>query len=331
MALSPRFLTRRQLLRAGTLAPLAGAAVFAPAAVQAQAFPSRPIRLVIPFAAGGLTDKYARYMAEEMAKVLGGTMVVENRPGAAGALAAQAVARSAPDGTALLFSAAAPLAVLPYIRPSGYEFTDFTPVGLAMAINTSLAARSDFPANNLQEFVALAKQNPGKYTYGHSGMGGMAHLSMALLESDAGIRLVPVPYAGDSISMPDFLEGRTDLSTSSYSTLLPHIKAGTVKMLTQFGQSRAPGMENVATAQESGYPRSSNGSWFAIEAPAGTPEAIVQRLNAAMVAACRTPRIREQAQTDGVNVIGSSVQQYVDFVAKERQTWGPLVKKLNIQ
>jgi tripartite-type tricarboxylate transporter receptor subunit TctC len=331
--MQPYPISRRNILRSLAL-PLVGSAasqLALPAYAQAQAFPSKPIRLVLPFGAGGLTDRYARILAEEMDKIHGGTTIVDNRPGAAGSIAASAVAKAPADGHTIFFSATAPLAVLPHMRPSGYEFKDFTPVGLAFAINTILAARSDFPANSLQEFIANVKANPGKYTYTHSGAGGLAHLSIAVLEMQSGINMVAVPYPSDAASLPDFLEGRATFSTSAYATLLPHIKAGKVKMITQFGQSRSPGLEDLPTAQQSGYPDSSNGSWFAIEAPAGTPAAVVQKLNHAMMTALKTPRIREQALRDGVTVVGSTVEEYASFVARERQNWGNVVKKLDLK
>jgi len=298
-----------------------------------QTFPSRPLTWVVPFAPG-FTESFARLIGAEMEKPLGQKVIIELRPGAAGAIGAGAVAKAAPDGYTFLIAPPGPLVLLPYAsaNPLAYDAVkDLAPVGLAFSANTSLAALSNFPANNLADLVKLAKSQPGKLSYTHSGTGGMAHLSVELLQLQAGLDMVDVPYKGDGDGVPDFLSGRVPLSTSGYSTLAPYIKEGKVKMIVQFGAARSPAMPDVPTAIEAGYPDSSTGSWLGVNITAGSPQEAIAKLSNALIVALKNQTLKERMIAQGVVPIGSTPQQYAEFLRQERERWSAVIKKINLK
>lgn len=318
---------RRHLLR---LLPAAAACAAAP--VWAQGFPTRPIKLIVAFPAGGPTDITMRVLADGAAKVLGQPVIVENRPGAGGSLPAQALQSAPADGYTL---AQIPQSIfrLPYTTKLNWD-----PVAdIAYVINVTgyafgVVVPAGSPFKNWADFVAYAKANPGKLSYATSGIGTSNHLATELLQSVAGIQLTGVPYKGSSQIVPDLLSGVVLMSMeSSLATTLQHVKAGKLKAIAVTSPQRAKALPDVPTVAESGYPGFAVETWFGLVAPAATPPTIVGKLHDAWALGARSA----EAQAAFDNISGSlrvtSPQEFGAFIKAENQRWGDLIRKLGIK
>jgi len=300
---------------------------------QAQTWPAKPIRLVVPFAPGGSSSIVARAVGLEMEKTLGQPIVIDNKPGGGGNVAMQEVARAEPDGYTLIIGHIGTLAVNPFMFESLPFDTnrDFAPVSLLTKVPSIFVVYAGVPARNLREFVALAKKEPGKLYYGSAGNGSAGHLAMEYLKLVAGIDIVHVPYKGTGPNLIDLVAGRTQATAAGTPPLLPHVKSGKLRVIAVGTPVRLAILPEVGTVAEQGYPGFETTQWYGINAPAKTPAAIIARLADAAAKASRTPSVRERFAADNAEAIGSTPAEYADFIAKEQQRWGDVVRKAGLK
>ncbi len=321
---------KKRLVLASTLASAMALSLIA-APVLAQTWPTRPVMLVVPYAAGGPVDVVARLMAARVSELLGQQLVIENIGGAGGMAGAAKVAKAAPDGYTVLASGSAVLANVPlmYKKPLYNPLTDFEHAALFSDSARVLIVPKDFPASTLPEFIAYSKANQAKMQYGSSGGGSGMHICAVLLNQAMDADITHVPYRGASFAMQDLLAGRIDYITEQISTALPQIEGKTVKAITTLGPERAPGLEKLPTADEAGVNGLDCGSWGSFSFPRGTPAAIVNRLAKASSDAIDTPALRDRFLSIGVTVTAParrSPEYMTKFVASEIARWTPPIK-----
>jgi tripartite-type tricarboxylate transporter receptor subunit TctC len=296
----------------------------------AQDWPNRPMTMVAPFAAGGSTDAIARIVADGLSIQLHQPVIVENVGGAGGMTGTNRVAKAAPDGYQFVLGNVGTHAQNQtlYKAPLYNAATDFAPVVLMMDQSLVLVARNDFPASNLQEFIAYTKTNQSKMQYSSSGAGGSNHLACVLLNAAIGVNVTHIPYRGAGQAMQDLLAGRVDYQCPSAPTAMPQITGKTVKALAILSKSRSPSLPDLASAHEQGLTGFDIPSWYALFLPKGTPDPIVRKLNAAAVAAMDTPAMQERLKTIGSDLVGPerrSLEYLGKFVADEIKKWaGPI-------
>jgi tripartite-type tricarboxylate transporter receptor subunit TctC len=312
------------------LAVLAGSLSIA---VQAQSYPTKPVRLVVPFAPGGTSSIVARSIGAEMEKALGQPIVIDNRPGGGGNIAMQEVARAEPDGYTLIIGHLGTLAVNPFMFEKLPFDTnrDFAAVSLLAKVPNIFVVHADVPAKNMREFVALAKKQPGKLYYGSAGNGSAGHLAFEYLKLVAGIDIVHVPYKGTGPNLIDLLAGRTQATSAGTPPLMPHVKSGKLRVIAVGSPKRLPTLPEIATVAEQGYPGFETTQWYGLNAPAKTPAAIIKRLANEAIKAAKHPSVAERFAVDDAEGIGSTPQEYADFIAKEQARWGEVVRKANIK
>lgn len=313
----------------GFFALLLAMAVVSPRSIHAEdAFPARPIRLIVPLAPGGTTDIVARMIAEKSRPVLQQVIVTENRPGAGGTLGSDVVARSAPDGYTLLMGTIGTLAVSPAIYKTMPYDTDraFEPIILATAGQFILVGRPDLPAQTLPEFLALARKEPGMLNYGSAGVGSTLHLGMELLKSMAGVQVEHVPYKSSGELVVSLMAGHVDVGMPDVPSALSQIKSGKIRPIALTGRKRAEALPDVATVREAGFDDFNIVSWLGILAPAGTPKAVVDKLNRAFVHALRDPETVERMKSIDTEVLASSPGEFAEFIRAERVKWAQVVK-----
>ncbi len=300
---------------------------------QAQSYPTKPIRLVVPFAPGGTSSIVARGIGAEMEKGLGQPIIIDNRPGGGGNIAMQEVARAEPDGYTLIIGHLGTLAVNPFMFDKLPFDTnrDFAAVSLLAKVPNIFVVHVDVPAMNMREFVALAKKQPGKLYYGSAGNGSAGHLAIEYLKLVAGIDVVHVPYKGTGPNLIDLLAGRTQATSAGTPPLMPHVKAGKLRVIAVGSPKRLPTLPEVATVAEQGYPGFETTQWYGLNAPAKTPAAIIKRLADEAIKAAKHPSVAERFAVDDAEGIGSTPQEYADFIAKEQARWGEVVRKANIK
>jgi tripartite-type tricarboxylate transporter receptor subunit TctC len=298
--------------------------------LNAQEWPTRPVNLVVPYAAGGPVDTIGRILAARLSELLGQQVIVENVGGAGGMTGAARVAKASPDGYTLLLSGSAVLAINQtlYKKPLYNAVTDFEHVALHSDSARVLITRKDLPVQSLSEFVAYAKTNQAKMQYGSAGAGSGVHVCSVLLDAAMGTKITHVPYRGAGPAMQDLIGGRIDYICEQISTALPQIQGGVVKAIVTLGLDRAPGLENLPTAQEQGLSGLDCGSWGSFSFPKGTPAAIVQRLAKATSDAVDTPAVRERFKSLGVTIPAAerrSPEYLTKFVPSEIERWaGPI-------
>ena len=295
----------------------------AAAPLQAEDFPSRTIKLVVPFGPGGPTDVAARLVTQIVQTDLGATIVVENRPGAGGATGSKSVANAEPDGYTLLVGTSATLAVVPALMKSpGYDpVKSFAAVAKVADSTTVRIVPANFPANSVQEFVAYARAHPGALSYASAGAGNQTQLVAELLKAKAGITAIHVPYKSGAEMVTAVLSEQVQLSFPDISILLPLIRAHKVKALAVTSAKRHPQLPDVPTLAESGFPDFAVTFWSGVVAPAGTPAAIVDKLNAAIAAGLRSPEIQEKLAAIGAQTAPGSPQDFARFIADETVKW----------
>jgi tripartite-type tricarboxylate transporter receptor subunit TctC len=317
---------QRRLLFALSLAFGLGAA-----GIHAQdAYPSRPIKIIVPLAAGGGTDVLARVIALKLSAKLGQPVTVENRTGAAGNIGAEAVFRAPADGYTLLFTQPAPLAVNKALYGKvPFEPENFVPIALVSLQDIMLAVNPKVPANTLQELIAYAKANPGKLNYGSSGAGSAPHLAAELFKAMAGVDMVHVPYKGSAESMNATLGGQVDMTFFAFSSALPNAKAGKLRALAVGGKKRNPALPNAPSISEAlpGYLAT---SWTAMVAPPGTPPAVAHKLQQAMAEVTKMPDVQSRMVEAGDETFEATPAQMTEFLKQETQRWGNLIKSANI-
>ena len=295
-------------------------------------YPERPVRLVVPYAAGGSTDTVARLVGARLTERLGQQVVIDNRTGAGTIIGTEIVARAAPDGHTLLM-ATPPLAVNPSLyRKVPYELKrDFVAVTNIAGSSNVLAVHPSVAASSTRELIALAKAHPGEYKYGSSGIGGAAHLAMALFESMTGVELVHVPYKGGAPAVIDLVAGRLALMMANLTTAQSHIRAGRLRGLGIGTKNRSALFPELPTLAESGVPGYEANNWNGVVAPARTPREIVERLQRETVATIREPAIAERMAKAGLDAIGDTPQAFAAYLEAEAQKWGRLVKSAGIK
>lgn len=318
-------------------AALAAAITFAglDSARAADDWPNRPITMINPFAAGGPNDVPARMFAQRMGEVLGQQVIVENVGGAGGMIGAQRVAKAQSDGYTFLVGTVGTQAQnqLLYKKPTYDATKDFSSIGLFLEAPLVLVARKDFPADNLKDFVAYAKQNASKMQFASAGTGSAIHLGCALLNSLANIDAVHVPYRGANPAMQDLASGRVDYLCDIITTAKPQIDGGAVKAIAILTDTRSPALANVPTAAEQGYDVKAY-TWNAFFAPKGTPDSVIAKLNKAMLEAMHDPAIRQKLEGAGLRIVANdrATPQYLDgFVKSEIEKWAGPIKAIGVQ
>jgi len=314
------------------LAALAGLLSLA-AQAQAQTWPAKPIRLVVPFAPGGTSSIVARAVGAEMEKGLGQPIIIDNKPGGGGNVAMQEVANAEPDGYTLIIGHLGTLAVNPFMFEKLPFDTnrDFAAVSLLAKVPNIFVVHADVAAKDLREFVALVKQQPGKLFYGSAGNGSAGHLAIEYLKLVAGIDLVHVPYKGTGPNLIDLLAGRTQATSAGTPPLMPHVKAGKLRVIAVGSPQRLSVLPDVGTVAEQGYPGFETTQWYGLNAPGKTPAAIIRRLADEAAKAARHPSVAERFAVDDAEGIGSTPQQYAEFIAAEQARWGEVVRKAGIK
>src|SRR5262252_11202472 len=301
------------------------------AMARAEDWPSRPITMIVPYAAGGPVDTLGRILAARLSEILGQQVVVENVAGAGGMTGSSRVAKAPPDGYTVLLSGSAVLAINQtlYKKPLYNAVTDFEHVALFSDSARVLITRKDFPAKTLSEFIAYAKANQGKMQYGSAGAGSGMHVCAVLLDAAMGTKITHVPYRGSAPAMQDLIGGRIDFVAEQISTALPQIEANTVKAIATLGLDRAPGLENLPTAQEQGLSCLDCGSWASLSFPKGTPDEIVRHLAKAVNEAVETPAVRERYNRIGVTIPPPerrTPEYLAKFVPSEIERWAAPIK-----
>jgi len=296
-------------------------------------YPTRPISLIVSAAPGGTTDISARMIAEPLSRALGQSVVVENRPGGAGGIAAQAVARAKPDGYTLMLQYSGFQVITPHITPniSWDPIKDFAPVANVLSAPQLLVVRSGLPYKTLSELVAADKAAPGKLNYASSGVGSLQQVSTELLNQMAGTKLVHIPYNGTGPAMNDLLGGAVDLTITTPPPLLPHITAGKLRPLVVTGEKRLPSLPDVPTAAEAGYPYLLVSSWFAMYAPAGTPDDVIQKLSGEIEKIMKTDDFRKKAEALGAEARFMGPKELGAYTKEELDRWGKVTKEANIK
>ena len=315
-------------------ASIAGAGfALAASGVCAQAYPNHAVKLVVPFPPGGSIDIMARRLAQPLSAKLGQQFVIENRPGAGSIIGASAVATSAPDGYTLLFASSSALTLSPVVMAKlPYDpIRDFTPVSLVGDLPFLMLVHPSVPANNVQEFIALAKARPGTLNYSSFGNATTNHFFGEMLNSMAGIKLTHVPYKGGAPALTALIAGEVQLMFDSTPASMPRVQAGQVRMLGITSTRRVASYPNLPTIAEQGLPNLTGGAWFGVLGPAAMPEAIVNVLHREIVDALAAPEMRAEFTKNGVEMIGSTPREFADFIRRETEKWGKIARDNNIR
>jgi len=315
------------------LLSLAGAA-----AAQAQSYPTRTITLTVTAAAGGVTDVVARALSQRLAEAWGQQVVIENKGGAAHVVGAQSVAKAAPDGYSLLVAEAGTFTINPTLYGNGKlpydEEKDFIPITSIVRINQALLGHPSLPANNVRELIELARKTPGELTYGTAGIGSAPHMNMVLFESLAGVKLVPVHYRGAAPALSDVIAGHVNLMSVSVSLALPPFRTGQIKIFGIGSAKRLPLAPDIPTVAENGLPGYEATTWFGLFATAGTPPAIVTKINAEVAEILADPQFREKFLAPQMfEPMASSPEEFADYIKAERRKWAKVIReqKLSIE
>jgi tripartite-type tricarboxylate transporter receptor subunit TctC len=298
------------------------------AGASAQAYPTKPIRLVVPFPAGGTTDILAREVAQRITEAWGQAVVVDNRPGAGGNIGSELVAKSLPDGYTLLMGTVGTHAINPslYAKMPYDQVKDFAPVILVAGVPNVLVVNPSLPVSSLQDLIAYAKANPGKLNFASSGSGTSIHLSGELFKVMTGADMTHVPYKGSAPALRDLMGGQVQLMFDNLPSSLALIKAGKLKALAVTSTTRAAALPDVPTVAEAGLPGFEASSWFGVLAPAGTPPAIVAKLNGEIAKWLATPEAKEKLLSQGATAAGGSPEDFARHIAVETAKWQKVVK-----
>lgn len=299
----------------------------------AQQYPAKPIRLIVGFAPGGGTDVLARALAQQLTESLGQTMAVDNRTGAGGMISAELTAKAPPDGYTLLVGSAAAFAINPNLMSKlSYDpVRDFAPVGMFATLSYAVDVHPSLPVKSIRELVALAKAKPGQLNYGSAGTGASTHLAIEQFLLAANVRMTHVPYKGNTPAMTALMSGEVAMVFDPVLTSLPQIKAGRIRALAVTTAKRSALLPEVPTVAEAGLPGFEAGNWFGVFAPAGTPAAVVDRLNGAINAAMTSPQMKDRLLSQGADPLSGTPQQLADLVKSELAKYAKIVKAANIR
>lgn len=316
-----------------TVSLLLGALTLAPAAALGQAWPAKPIRVIVPFPAGGGVDYIGRLVGKGMSERLGQQVIVDNRPGASAIIGMELLKASAPDGYTLAAASAGPLVINPHIFPKLQYDTlrDFTPISNLCAFPYLLVTHPSLPVRSVKELIALARARPGELTYSSPGSGNGQHLATALFASMAKVKMLHVPYKGNAPSVLALVSGETQLTFSSIPAMLPHVRTGRVRALGVATAQRIPSLPEFPTVAEAGLPGFEAVGWAGMVAPANTPADIVQRVNKAIVDTLAQKDIVKQMLSDGTLPAPTSVEEFAAYLKSELKKWGDVVKIANVR
>ena len=322
-------LPRRKFLQ---VAAGASALTGVPRVVWAQAYPTRPIRAVVAFAPGGVTDTFARLMAQKLSEQLGNQVYVENIPGATGNIGTGQVAKAAPDGYTILFAFSSHVVNPTLFARLPYDpVNDFEPVMLAVASTTVLTVNPAVPANTVKELVELIKANPGKYSFSSAGAGTQAHLAGEQFRLSLGLDLVPVPFGGGGPAVAAVVAGHTPISFGSPQAAMQHVREGTVRALAVTSKTRSQLFPDVPTMTEAGYPQIEGESWVGILVPARTPANIIDLLHRESAKILAVPDMKERLTTLGYEVVASTPEEFATRIKIEIDMWGKVIRAANIK
>lgn len=322
---------RRTLL--STIAAAAALAAVAPAALAADNYPSRPIKLIVPFGAGGSTDIVARLLADKMGPILGQAVVIENKGGAGGSIGASEIAKSAPDGYTIGMATVSTHGANPAIMSKlPYDAKkDFAPITNIMAVPSVFVVHPSVPANTMQEFIALAKKEPGKYSFASPGTGSLGHANIENFMNLAGIDLLHIPYKGAGQALNDALGGQVNAMTDNLSSSLTNIKAGKLRPLAVLGLKRAEVLPDVPTYTELGFPQMGDGGWFGLVAPAGTPKPIIDKLNAAAHKVMADADFQKKQKEIAGEGMGNSPEEFAKQIDAAIARYTAVAQRANIK
>ncbi|MDB5805944.1 MAG: hypothetical protein JWN73_3266 [Betaproteobacteria bacterium] len=320
--------TRRQIIG---LIGLAGLAPALPAS--AQGYPSKQTRIVVGFTAGGPSDIVGRIAAQQLAERLGQSVIVDNRPGAAGTIGADIVAHSPPDGYTLYLASQTSHAVAPYLltKANFDPVKDVTTIIRVVHNPLLMVVPAASPHKSLADIVNFARANPGKINFGTGGIGSSPHMSMELFKKVAKINITPIHYKGDSAAIVDLLSGQVDMLTSSISALMPYVEGGKLRPIAITGAKRSPVVPQIPTIAESGYEGYEVLTWFGLVGPPGMPKEIVERINKEMSAAIATPAVRQQMLKMGFEIVPNTPEEFNKYLNEEATKWRTLIRELNLK
>jgi tripartite-type tricarboxylate transporter receptor subunit TctC len=320
-----RNIRRVLVLLVAVLAALAAPFTFAQSAAN---YPAKPVRLVVPFPAGGTTDILARAVAQKLSEAWGRQMIVDNRPGAGGNIGSDLVAKSAPDGYTLLMGTVGTHAINPSLyKNMPYDHVkDFAPVILVAGVPNVLVVNPSLPVHSVPELIAYAKANPGKLNFASSGNGTSIHLSGELFKAMTGVEMTHVPYKGSAPALTDLIGGQVQLMFDNLPSSLPFIKAGKLRALAVTSGARAAALPDLPTLAESGLPGFEASSWFGVLAPAGTPRDIVAKLNGAIAGWLASPEAKEKLLAQGAIAAGGTPEDFARHIGAETSKWAKVVK-----
>ena len=311
-----------------------GAFAAAPTATLAQdAFPNKPVRIVVPYPPGGASDVTARLLGQKLSELWNQPVVIDNRPGANGILALEYVAKQAPDGTTLLMANLGPNAInaAVYSKLPYDSIKDFAPITFTTLVPQVLVVNPALPAKNLKELLDLARAAPGKLNYGTGGNGSANHLAVELMANMGGVSLAAVPYKGDAPAMTDTMSGQVAMTLPTVVAALPNIKAGKLRAIAVTTQTRVASLPDVPTMQEAGLAAYESSSWGGVMAPGGTPPAIVNKINTDIVRVLRMPDIQEKLAGLGATVVAQGPAEFAAFLQSEIKKWDGVAKRANIR
>ena len=295
-------------------------------------YPQRAIKLLVPFPPAGATDIVGRIVAQKLGERLGQSVVVENRPGAGGSIGSDLVAKSAPDGYTLLMATSSTHSIGPALQKLPYDpIKDFAPITHVANVPNVLVVSPKLPVASVKELVEYAKARPGKLNFASSGVGTIVHLNGELFKMLAGVDLVHVPYKGTALSIPDLANGNVAMLFDSLASVMPHVKSGSVRPLAMNAPQRSPLLPEVPTLAEAGMPAFDRYTWFGMFAPAGTPADIVRKVQAEVVAALRSPDLRERFDAVGAEPVGSTSEQFLDRIRSDAVRWAEVIRTANVK
>lgn len=299
--------------------------------VNAQGYPDRPIRMIVPFSPGGGSDISARTMTDELGQALGTTIVVDNRPGAGSVLGATIASQASPDGyTIFLGNISMAFNAALYKKLPFNAIRDFTPISLATEQPNIIVVHPSVPAKSFKEFVALARKQPGKMTFASAGLGSGTHLAMEMLMMSQKISLVHVPYKGTGPAVAALVGNQINAFMSTFASALPHVKSGRLNALAVTTAKRAPPLPDVPTVQESGVPGFEYATWYGILTPTGTPKSVVDKLNKTIVAVLSTPEMKQRYARQGMEAIPSTSAEFTKLLKSETEKWAKVVRDAKI-
>jgi tripartite-type tricarboxylate transporter receptor subunit TctC len=320
------------IVMVAAIAALAAALGCIGAEAQAQIWPQRPVRIIVPYAAGGNSDGMARIVAQRLTEAFGQTFVVENRLGANGAIAAEAVARSAGDGYTLLWGVTPPITINPALTHVNYDpIKDFAPISVVGTNAFVLLVNKDFPPRSVAEFVAHVRAQPTRLAYAEGSAGSLTHLAMALFLKRAGLDMTNVSYRGNATALTDVVAGHLPTMFSNISDAMPQAAAGSVRLLAVSSKARAPQLPDVATIAESGFPGYDVLTWNGLMAPAATPKEIVDKIAAEIARAVKDPQFVARLNQYGADPLGNTPEEFSAMIAAETALWADTVKSLGLK